>query len=192
MAFKSKYRGIEIERILDRVSNSDINGGISAETDPIFIASPASNITETNIESWNNKVDKVSGKQLSTEDFTTALKEKLSSLSNYDDSALSESISILQSQLNTLVNNNATSAIDTFNEIIAFLSDVEDTENLSGIIASIEQQIAAKQEVIDDLSSIRDGASKGSTAIQPENIADYILANVMAVDTGEQIDDPEI
>lgn len=47
----------------------------------------------TNAESELNtkietKVDKVSGKQLSTEDYTTAEKSKLASLSNYDDSEL--------------------------------------------------------------------------------------------------------
>ena len=36
----------------------------------------------------NNKVDKVDGKGLSTEDYTTAEKEKLASLENYDDTSL--------------------------------------------------------------------------------------------------------
>lgn len=36
----------------------------------------------------NTKVDKVEGKQLSTEDYTTPEKEKLESLYNYDDSSL--------------------------------------------------------------------------------------------------------
>ena len=88
------------------------------------------------------KVDKVSGKQLSTEDFTTALKQKLQSLNNYDDTVLTSAINSLQSQINTLVSGNASSAIDTFNEIIAFLDGVKDTQDLAGIIASIEQQIA--------------------------------------------------
>ena len=89
------------------------------------------------------KVDNVSGKQLSTEDFTTALKQKLQSLNNYDDSALTSAINSLQNQINTLVSGNASSAIDTFNEIIAFLNGVKDTQDLAGIIASIEQQIAS-------------------------------------------------
>lgn len=117
--------------------------------------------------SWlSDKVDKAAGKQLTTEDFTTALKEKLESLSNYDDANIKATIQSLQSQLNTLVNGDATSAIDTFNEIIAFLSSIDDTESLSGIIASIEQQIADKQDKINDLNSIREGAAKGATAIQ--------------------------
>lgn len=123
--------------------------------------------TKVDVLSWlSEKVDKISGKQLTTEDFTTALKEKLESLSNYDDANIKATIQSLQSQLNTLIDGDATSAIDTFNEIIAFLSSVEDTESLSGIIASIEQQIADKQDKINDLNSIREGAAKGATAIQ--------------------------
>ena len=92
----------------------------------------------------SGKVDKVSGKQLSTEDFTTALKTKLESLNNYNDVAISKSISDLQTQLNTLVSGNANDAINSFNEIIAFLDGVKDTQDLTSIIASIEQQIAGK------------------------------------------------
>ena len=40
----------------------------------------------------NGKVDKVVGKQLSTEDFTAANKAKLESLENYDDSAIRQEI----------------------------------------------------------------------------------------------------
>lgn len=41
----------------------------------------------------NNKVDKVEGKTLSTNDFTTELKTKLDGLSNYDDTELSTKVS---------------------------------------------------------------------------------------------------
>lgn len=117
------------------------------------------------------KVDKVEGKQLSAEDFTTALKAKLEGLSNYDDSAIQEAIEGLQTQLNTLVSGDADTAIESFNEIIAFLEGVEDTETLEGIIASIEQQIADKQDAISDLSTIRSNAEKGATAVQPDDLA---------------------
>ena len=90
----------------------------------------------------SNKVDKEEGKQLSTEDFTTALKSKLQSLSNYDDTTITNAINTLREDFDTLVSGDTTTAIKTFNEIIAFLNGVEDTESLEGIIASIEQQIA--------------------------------------------------
>jgi peptidoglycan hydrolase CwlO-like protein len=46
----------------------------------------------------NTKVDKVNGKQLSTEDYTTPEKQKLAGLSNYDDSALRKYIESLEEQ----------------------------------------------------------------------------------------------
>ena len=38
------------------------------------------NVTSTDITNWNNKVDKVSGKQLSTNDYTTTEKNKLAGI----------------------------------------------------------------------------------------------------------------
>lgn len=113
-----------------------------------------------------NKVDKVDGKQLSTEDFTTLLKQKLDGLQNYDDTGVQQAISNLRADLDTLVSGDTTTAIETFNEVIAFLEGVSDTEDLESIIASIEQQIAGKQDKINDLETIRSGASKGATALQ--------------------------
>jgi hypothetical protein len=118
----------------------------------------------------SNKVDKVTGKSLSTNDFTTALKTKLEGLNNYDDTELSNAISTLRNDFNTLVNADASEAINTFNEIVAFLEGVKHTENLDSIIASIEQQIASKQDKISDLATIRSGASAGATAVQPSSL----------------------
>ena len=56
----------------------------------------------------NAKVDKVAGKQLSTEDYTTAEKTKLAGLSNYDDTQVQADITALQTSLdntNANVNN---------------------------------------------------------------------------------------
>lgn len=90
----------------------------------------------------SNKVNKEEGKGLSTEDFTTALKDKLQSLSNYDDATISDAIDTLRRDFDTLVSGDTTTAIETFNEIITFLNGVEDAESLEGIIAGIELQIA--------------------------------------------------
>lgn len=114
----------------------------------------------------NAKQDKVEGKQLSTEDFTTALKTKLEGMSSFDPTEINNKVDGLQSQINTLVSGDASTAIESFNEIIAFLNGVQDTESLDGIIAGIEQQIAAKQDKIADLETIRSGAALGATAIQ--------------------------
>lgn len=49
-----------------------------------------------------SKVDKVNGKQLSTEDFTTAEKSKLAGLSNYNDDEVRELISALALRVESL------------------------------------------------------------------------------------------
>lgn len=121
----------------------------------------------------SHKVDKVTGKQLSTEDFTTALKQKLINLSNYDDTELSNSLKQLQDNLDGLMNGNTTTAINSFNEIITFLNGIEDTQSLQGIIASIQKQINQKQPFIEDLEKIKRGAGLGSTALQ-EIPSEYI------------------
>ena len=77
----------------------------------------------------NGKVDKVAGKQLSTEDFTTNEKNKLAGLNNYDDTQVQADITALQngkanqSDLNTTNNNVATN-----------------TSNIATLNASVEQK----------------------------------------------------
>lgn len=169
MSFNSKYSGQQVENLLDQVANGNTGGGgggITTETDPIFSASPAAKITDENISSWNNKVDKVDGKQLSTEDFTTAFKNKLSGLNNYDDTIINQAIQSLQTQLNTLVSGNASDAINSFNEIIAFLDGIKDNQDLSSIIASIEQHIAAKMDKV-TLASVATSGSYNDLKDKP-------------------------
>lgn len=172
--FNSKYSGEQVEELLDQMANGGTGGGggggITVETDPIFSASPAASITEAKKTEWDNKVDKVDGKQLSTEDFTTTLKQKLDGLSNYDDTTISQAVEKLRTDLDALVSGDTTTAIKTFNEVIAFLDGISDTEDLSGIIASIEQQIAGKQDKINDIDNIRSGAAKGATSAQQEEL----------------------
>ena len=86
-------------------------------------------------------VQKVDGKGLSTNDLTDVLLEKLNGLSNYNDAALTASISSLQTQLNTLANGDVSSAIETFNEIVTFLANISDTTTLEGIINGINTSI---------------------------------------------------
>lgn len=96
---------------------------------------------------FNGKVDKVEGKQLSTEDFTTILKSKLESLTNYDDTELSNKIDALKSRLDTILNSeNTTAIIDTFQEIEAFLQGVTNTETLTGLLQEMKNEIVALVE----------------------------------------------
>ena len=147
---------------------SDVNGKQDVITDLASIREGASKgatalqsipseyVTETELtakgyattSALNDKVDKVSGKQLSTEDFTSALKTKLEGLSNYDDTELSEAIETLRGDFDNIVSGDTTTAIKTFNEVIAFLDGLTDTQDLESIIASIEQQIAGKMDKV--------------------------------------------
>lgn len=195
MGYKSKYTGAQVDAALDKANTAlqehqDISGKQDVISDLATIRSGASKgatalqsvpseyVTETELNekgyattsamntALEDKVDKVSGKQLSTEDFTTALKTKLNGLSNYDDTAISNAVNKLRTDFDTLVSGDTTTAIKTFNEVIAFLDGISDSEDLESIIASIEQQIASKQDKIDDLATIRSGAALGATALQ--------------------------
>lgn len=166
--FQSKYTGEQVEELLDQVASGEAGGGggITVETDPIFLASPAASITSEKISSWDNKVDKVNGKQLSTEDFTSTLKTKLEGLSNYDDAELSEALSTLRGDFDKLVSGDTTTAIKTFNEVIAFLDGIKDSQDLSSIIASIEQQIAGKMDKV-TLASVATSGSYNDLTNKP-------------------------
>lgn len=151
-------------------------GGITVETDPVFLKSPAASITEAKKTEWDNKVDKVDGKQLSTEDFTTTLKRKLDGLSNYDDTTISQAVEKLRTDLDALVSGDTTTAIKTFNEVIAFLDGISDTEDLSGIIASIEQQIAGKMDSV-TLAKVATSGSYNDLANKPTIPAEQVNAD---------------
>lgn len=173
--YRSKRTGEQIEALLDIVSQGGGGGGTGgggtiteAEITAMGFTKNLGTITEvkmngaskgtsgvvdlgnviTEHQDISGKVDKVTGKGLSTEDFTSALKSKLEGLTNYDDTEISNAVSSLQSQINTLVSGNANDAINSFNEIIAFLEGIKDTEDLASIIASIEQQIASKMDAV--------------------------------------------
>ena len=95
----------------------------------------------------NNKVDKVSGKGLSTNDFTTTLKNKLDGLSNYDDTKIKADISANTTAIGNKVdkvtgkglstNDFTTTLKNKLNE----LSNYDDT-SIKADIAEMSSQIA--------------------------------------------------
>ena len=186
--YNGKYKGSEIDALLDKVANNEVgsqltesdiadmgftkNQGTITEVKMNGVSKGTSGVVDlgTVITDISGKVDKVDGKQLSTEDFTTALKNKLEGLNNYDDTAISNAVNSLREDFDELVSGDTTTAIKSFNEIVAFLDGISDSEDLDSIIASIEQQIGEKQDKITDLAAIREGASKGATAVQPDEL----------------------
>lgn len=165
MSYNSKYTGQQVEDLLDQVNN-----GMGGSTPDL-----SGYATK---EELNGKVDKVEGKQLSTEDFTTLLKQKLEGLSNYDDTEIQEAVSKLRTDLDTLVSGDTTTAIKTFNEIIAFLDGISDTEDLASIIASIEQQIAAKQGKI---LVINKGSNETTESINPNTFYKWGIVSSLSI-----------
>lgn len=61
---------------------------------------------------------------------------------NTEDTNIKTQLNTLIERFNTLVDSNSTEAIDTFNEIIEFLKDIDDTNSLKSIIAGIQKNIS--------------------------------------------------
>lgn len=118
-------------------------------------------------EPIGNKVDKIPGKGLSTNDYTTEEKTKLAGLSNYNDAELWQQITRLQSALNNLMNGESvTDAIDTFAEVTAFLNGINtDDETLAAQLLALDTAIKSVQQSLLDKANTadvaRDYATKG-------------------------------
>lgn len=59
---------------------------------------------------------------------------------------MQQAVKAVSDRLDTLVNGNASSAIDTFNEIEAFLTGITDTETLTGLLADLKSAITAETD----------------------------------------------
>lgn len=89
----------------------------------------------------DGKVDKETGKGLSSNDYTTQERNKLAGLSNYDDTALQAAVVSLQNALAALVGGaDVQGAIDTFNEVVAFLSGISSSDTLAAKLATLVPQ----------------------------------------------------
>lgn len=107
----------------------------------------------------DNKVDKVSGKGLSTNDFTDEEKTKLAGLSNYDDTEVKQSISQEienRKQADTEIKN---SIETTVNSAIA------------EIVAKSPEDFNTLKEIADWIDDHEDSASAMNTAIQANKAA---------------------
>lgn len=90
---------------------------------------------KTNISNLrNSKVDKIEGKGLSTEDFTTQLKTKLEGLENYNDTEIQEKIQTIEGKVQTLEDDNASNKtnISTLQSKVTNL-EKDNTDNKSNI-----------------------------------------------------------
>lgn len=132
--YQSKFRGAEVDAYLDYVKKLQEEG--------LDLSAYATK------DELKDKVDKIPGKGLSTEDFTTGLKEKLEGMNAFDPTEINNAIKDLQDLVNALFNGNATKAIESLNEVLAFLRGIDDTASLEGIVSAILQQIADVRSTI--------------------------------------------
>lgn len=80
-------------------------------------------------------------------------------------------IESIQKQLDTLVSGDVSDAIDSFNEVVAFLKDIEDTDTLEGILAGKQNKITETNKLdysllanTPSLADFMGGSSIGGTA----------------------------
>lgn len=78
-----------------------LKGYLTEEVEPLFSASIAKTINLTDVQNWNNKVDKQSGMGLSEESFTQREKTKLEGLFNYSDAEVRKLVTDLTGVVNT-------------------------------------------------------------------------------------------
>ena len=103
------------------------------------------------------------------EDAIKSLQTSLASESStreQKDTALQTLITTLQSTVDTLVGGNASEAIDSFNEVIAFLSGVTDSDTLTGKLTELSTAISTLSSTHEtDKESITNAISDLDTAI---------------------------
>lgn len=88
-------------------------------------------------------VEKIKGKGLSTNDLTDELLSKINGLSNYDYGWVRSEIASIKADIDTLLGDGASDAIDTFHEIELFLQGITDKETLSGLLNDLRAEITA-------------------------------------------------
>lgn len=134
MSYNLKYTGSQLEGKLDKIDVIEQTANNAA--------TPAS-VSAQIADALTGYVQKVTGKDLSSNDFTDELKTKLEGLDNYVDTELQNAISSINNRIDTLVGTSASEAIDTFNEIEAFLAGITDTQTLTGILNAMKAEITA-------------------------------------------------
>lgn len=131
---------------LGNVDNtSDVNKPVSTATqNALNLKADAVNVytkTETNTE-LNKKVDKVEGKQLSTNDLTDELLAKLNELKNYDDTKLLAKIESIETILKS-----DNLDLDTLQEIVNSLTS---TNTSLESVKSTLNELSTKLDTISD------------------------------------------
>ena len=130
-------------------------------------------------DSLDNKVDKVSGKGLSTNDYTTVEKQKLA---NIEAGAEVNDVNSVNGKTGAVV-------LDS--------DDISDTNKTHKFVTTDEKATwNGKQDTINDLAAIRSGASAGATAVQDNAYVhtdnNYTTAEKQKLAGLENYDDTEV
>ena len=143
---------------LDAIRQGAAKGStaLQSESDPVYLADKPKLALKVEIPDVSGKVDKVTGKGLSSNDYTDADKLKLAGLENYDDTQVRELIAGKQDTIADL------EAIREGAELGK--TSLQEHQDISGL--ATKKEVATKQDTISDLESIREGAALGKTALQ--------------------------
>lgn len=122
-------------------------GYLTKEVEPLFTASAAKNINQSNIDSWNNKVDKIVGMGLSEQSFTSEEKAKLAGLTNYSDAAVRQLIANLDEEVKKKANKTEIPDISGKANKTEIPTRVSQLENDSGYLTAIPDDLVTESEL---------------------------------------------
>lgn len=119
-----------------------------------------------------NKVDKVEGKGLSTEDYTTAEKEKLAGLKNYDDTEIKQDIQEINEDVSD-IKSNQTTQNDLLERTQSALINIK-TEKSSNINVKDSSDLNAKVDVYGiSRQKTRSGKNKANSSAYNYDTVSY-------------------
>lgn len=163
--------------------------GIGEESDPT-VPQHVKDITQEDIDDWNAKQEAISDLgQIRAGAAAGATALQPGALDGY---ATEDYVTGVRQRIEDLIDelmgaNDVTDAIDTFNEIVAFLARVENRETLAGIIAGLNTSIAAKYTKPErgipysDLDALVQGMlTLASTAVQPSALNNYVTTSTLS------------
>lgn len=131
------------------VTNKELEakGYLTEEVEPLFAASAARSINQSDITNWNGKVDKQTGMGLSEQNFTLAEKAKLAGLTNYSDAAIRQSITNLEAKVETKANKSEIPDISNKADRTEIPTRVSQLENDARYITSIPDNLVTEEEL---------------------------------------------
>ena len=151
-ADKVKLNGIEAGSQKNIMTSAD-----KTKLDGIETGAEKNNVTSTDIENWNNKVDKVSGKQLSTNDYTTVEKNKLEGI---EVAAQKNTVTSVQGRTGAVTISKSDVGLGSVNNVAITAAQVTKLNELNYNRAMTEAQYEALSQTEKDRSDVWYGIYK--------------------------------